>query len=91
MPAAQPSRGPSRQALLAEVHALRQRVATLCASCVPPARWCQEICLPKWSRHCPTTPPRVVVRFTSIPEVARTFLDTMRRYEYHVINRAEQV
>ena len=34
---------------------------------------------------------RVVVRFTSIPEAARTFLDTMRGYEYHVINRAEQV
>src|SRR5215831_7213764 len=29
MPAAQPSRGPSRQALLAEVQALRQRVAAL--------------------------------------------------------------
>jgi adenylate cyclase len=34
---------------------------------------------------------RVIVRFTSIPEAARTFLDTMRGYEYHVINRAEQV
>ena len=34
---------------------------------------------------------RVVVRFTSIPETARTFLGTMRGYEYHVINRAEQV
>jgi adenylate cyclase len=34
---------------------------------------------------------RVVVSFTSIPEAARTFLDTMRRYEYHVINRVEQV
>jgi adenylate cyclase len=33
----------------------------------------------------------VVVHFTSISEVARTFLDTMRGYEYHVINRAEQV
>lgn len=29
MPAAQPSRGPSRKALLAEVEALRQRVAAL--------------------------------------------------------------
>ncbi len=29
MPAAQPSRSPSRQALLAEVQALRQRVAAL--------------------------------------------------------------
>lgn len=34
---------------------------------------------------------RVVVHFTSIPESARIFLDTVRRYEYHVINRAEQV
>src|SRR5712691_2508268 len=34
---------------------------------------------------------RVVVHFTSIPEAARTFLDTVRGYEYHVINRAEQV
>ena len=33
----------------------------------------------------------VVVHFTSIPEAARTFLDTMRGYEYHVINRAEPV
>jgi len=33
----------------------------------------------------------VVVRFTSIPETARTFLDAVRGYEYHVINRAEQV
>ena len=33
---------------------------------------------------------RVVVRFTSVPETARTFLDTMRGYEYHIINRAEQ-
>jgi adenylate cyclase len=33
----------------------------------------------------------VVVHFTSIAEAARTFLDTMRGYEYHVINRAEQV
>jgi hypothetical protein len=39
----------------------------------------------------PDDASRVVVRFTSIPEVARTFLDTMRRYEYHVINRAEKV
>ena len=28
----------------------------------------------------------VVVHFTSIPEGVRTFLDTMRGYEYHVIN-----
>jgi hypothetical protein len=34
---------------------------------------------------------RVVIRFTSVSEAARTFLDTMRGYEYHVINRAEQV
>ena len=34
---------------------------------------------------------RVVVSFTSIPEAARMFLDTVKRYEYHVINRAEQV
>jgi adenylate cyclase len=34
---------------------------------------------------------RVVVHFTSIPEATRTFLDTVRGYEYHVINRAEQV
>jgi adenylate cyclase len=34
---------------------------------------------------------RVVVSFTSIPETARMFLDTVKRYEYHVINRAEQV
>src|SRR5262249_42875883 len=33
----------------------------------------------------------VVVHFTSIPEASRTFLDTVRGYEYHVINRAEQV
>jgi adenylate cyclase len=33
----------------------------------------------------------VVVHFTSVSEAARTFLDTMREYEYHVINRAEQV
>jgi adenylate cyclase len=33
----------------------------------------------------------VVVQFTSIPEAARTFLDAARGYEYHVINRAEQV
>jgi hypothetical protein len=33
----------------------------------------------------------VVVHFTSISEAARTFLDTMRGYEYHVINRAEQI
>jgi Adenylate and Guanylate cyclase catalytic domain len=39
----------------------------------------------------PTDASRVVVRFTSIPEATRTFLDTMRGYEYHVINRAEQV
>ena len=39
----------------------------------------------------PEDASRVVVRFTSIPEAARTFLDTMRGYEYHVINRAEQV
>jgi len=34
---------------------------------------------------------RVVVHFTSIPEVARMFLDSVRGYEYHVVNRAEQV
>jgi hypothetical protein len=34
---------------------------------------------------------RGVVSFTSIPEAARTFLDAARGYEYHVINRAEQV
>jgi adenylate cyclase len=39
----------------------------------------------------PEETSRVVVSFTSIPEAARTFLDTMRGYEYHVINRAEQV
>jgi len=39
----------------------------------------------------PEDASRVVVRFTSLPEAARTFLDTMRGYEYHVINRAEQV
>ena len=40
---------------------------------------------------CPEDRCGVVVRFTSIPEAARTFLDTMRGYEYHVINRAEPV
>ena len=40
---------------------------------------------------CPADACGVVVCFTSIPEAARTFLDTLRRYEYHVINRAEQV
>ena len=39
----------------------------------------------------PEDASRAVVRFTSIPEAARTFLDTMREYEYHVINRAEHV
>ena len=39
----------------------------------------------------PEEASRVVVSFTSIPEAARTFLDTVRGYEYHVINRAEQV
>jgi len=39
----------------------------------------------------PEDASRVVVSFTSIPETARTFLDTVRGYEYHVINRAEQV
>jgi hypothetical protein len=39
----------------------------------------------------PADASRVVVRFTSVPEAAQTFLDTMRGYEYHVINRAEQV
>src|SRR5499433_1390406 len=34
---------------------------------------------------------KIVVHFTSMPEAARTFLDTVRGYEYHVINRAEQV
>ena len=40
---------------------------------------------------CPADACGVVVRFTSIPEAARTFLDTLRRYEYHVITRAEHV
>jgi adenylate cyclase len=39
----------------------------------------------------PEDASRVVVRFTSVPETARAFLDTMRGFEYHVINRAEQV
>ena len=39
----------------------------------------------------PEDASRVVVSFTSVPETARTFLDTVRGYEYHVINRAEQV
>ena len=39
----------------------------------------------------PEDAARAVVRFTSLPEAARMFLDTMRGYEYHVINRAEQV
>jgi hypothetical protein len=39
----------------------------------------------------PEDATRVVVSFTSIPEAARTFLDTVRRYEYRVISRAEQV
>src|SRR2546426_1678116 len=39
----------------------------------------------------PDEASRVVVHFTSIPEAARTFLDTVRGYEYHVITRAEQV
>jgi adenylate cyclase len=39
----------------------------------------------------PEDASRVVVSFTSIPETARIFLDTVRGYEYHVINRAEQV
>src|SRR5882724_6784509 len=39
----------------------------------------------------PEDPCRVVISFTSIPEAARIFLDTVKRYEYHVINRAEQV
>ena len=39
----------------------------------------------------PAEASRVVVSFTSIPEAARTFLDSARGYEYHVINRAEQV
>ena len=40
---------------------------------------------------CPEDACGAVVRFTSVPEAARTFLDTLRRYEYHIINRAEQV
>jgi hypothetical protein len=32
-----------------------------------------------------------VIRFTSLPKTARMFLDTIMGYEYHVINRAEQV
>jgi adenylate cyclase len=39
----------------------------------------------------PEETSRVVVSFTSLPETVQTFLDTMRGYEYHVINRAEQV
>jgi adenylate cyclase len=39
----------------------------------------------------PEDASRVVVSFTSFPESARTFLDAVRGYEYHVINRAEQV
>ncbi len=39
----------------------------------------------------PEKASRVVVHFTSVPEAARMFLDTVRQYEYHVINRAEQV
>jgi adenylate cyclase len=39
----------------------------------------------------PEDASRVMVRFTSVPEAARTFLDTMRGYEYHVINRAEPI
>src|SRR5215470_11671005 len=39
----------------------------------------------------PEDASRVVVSFTSIPEAARTFLATMRRHEYHVINRVEQI
>ena len=34
---------------------------------------------------------RVVVRFTSLPEAARMFLDAVRGYAYHAINRAEQI
>jgi adenylate cyclase len=34
---------------------------------------------------------RVVVHFTSVPEAARTFLDTVRPHAYHVSNRAEDV
>jgi hypothetical protein len=39
----------------------------------------------------PEDASRVVVRFTSVPEAARTFLDAVRGYAYHVINRAEHV
>jgi adenylate cyclase len=39
----------------------------------------------------PEEASRVVISFTSLPETVRTFLDTVRGYEYHVINRAEQV
>jgi len=39
----------------------------------------------------PEDPRRVIISFTSIPEAARIFLDTVKWYEYHVINRAEQV
>jgi hypothetical protein len=39
----------------------------------------------------PQAASRVVVSFTSIPEAARTFLDTLRQYEYHIINRVEPV
>ena len=39
----------------------------------------------------PEDASRAVIRFTSLPKTARMFLDTIRGYEYHVINRAEQV
>jgi len=33
----------------------------------------------------------VVVRFTSVPEAARMFLDAVRGYAHHVIKRAEHI
>jgi adenylate cyclase len=39
----------------------------------------------------PEDASRVMVRFTSVPETARMFLDTMKGDEYHVINRVDQV
>jgi class 3 adenylate cyclase len=35
----------------------RPSVISSYTSCAPPGRWCQGSCLPKWSRHCPKTPP----------------------------------
>jgi hypothetical protein len=38
----------------------------------------------------PDNASRVIVRFTAIPEAARTFLDTLRGDVYHAIDRAQQ-